>query len=297
MIKAIFLLPVWLTAVLLIGCGTNPPRTDFSGLVDIGGGRKMYLECRGTGSPTVVLVSGTGGASDEWTHVFDSAGQPKPNESAVFPQIAKFTRVCIYDRPGTELFSGALTTSTSVSQPTTAQQNVSDLHSLLSAANEPGPFVLVGASWGGLIARLYAGTYPDQVAGIVMVDAASEFLKTSFTSDQWSDWMKKARSMLTPENAEVPDYEPSVQAVRDRPLARTVPAVVLSSDKPWDLQVGTTGSTWTPWLDAQARLADQLHARHISKTNSGHGIALEQPELVVEATHEIVDAVRNTDGN
>src|SRR5829696_8459068 len=55
---------------------------DFADLVDIGGGREMYLECRGTGSPTVVLTSGFRGSHDDWTSVIDSGGEPKPSDSA-----------------------------------------------------------------------------------------------------------------------------------------------------------------------------------------------------------------------
>src|SRR5215210_6707024 len=72
------------------------PSADFSGLVSIGGGRKMYMTCRGTGSPTVVLVSGLGDAADVWSVTSD----PK-HERPVFSEVAKFTRVCAYDRPGT----------------------------------------------------------------------------------------------------------------------------------------------------------------------------------------------------
>src|ERR1700722_13400347 len=67
------------------------------GLVDIGGGRKMYLQCQGTGSPTVVFVSGRSDRSDIWQTLVDIA-KPGP---AVYPEVAKFTRVCAYDRPGT----------------------------------------------------------------------------------------------------------------------------------------------------------------------------------------------------
>jgi hypothetical protein len=83
----------------------------FAGLVDIGGGRKMYMECQGKGSPTVVLVSGFRGARDDWTHVIDSKGEPKPSGSAVFPKVGKFTRVCAYDRPGTTRMDGTLSPS------------------------------------------------------------------------------------------------------------------------------------------------------------------------------------------
>jgi pimeloyl-ACP methyl ester carboxylesterase len=67
-------------------------RADFSGLVDIGGGRRMYLECRGKGSPTVVLVAGLRGSGRDW----DIAETPGPT---VFAGVANVTRVCAYDRP------------------------------------------------------------------------------------------------------------------------------------------------------------------------------------------------------
>jgi pimeloyl-ACP methyl ester carboxylesterase len=159
--------------------------SNSGGLVDIGRGRKMYLECSGTGSPTVMLISGTRGAHDDWTDLIDPknpAGAPMPGESAVFPQVSKFTQVCAYDRPGTTRNDNTVTASTPVRQPTTAQQGVADLHALLIAAREPGPYMLVGHSWGGLIARLFASTYPDEVAGLVLVDPASEFLKSSLTA-------------------------------------------------------------------------------------------------------------------
>jgi len=66
----------------------------------------------------------------------------------VFPQVSKFTRVCAYDRPGTTRNDNAVTDSTRVRQPTTAQQGVADLPALLIAAKEPMPYVLVGHSWG-----------------------------------------------------------------------------------------------------------------------------------------------------
>src|SRR5215207_8181459 len=67
---------------------------DFSGLVDIGSGRKMYLDCRGTGSPTVVIVAGGKASAVDWT-------KSEPGQVNVFSAVARFTRVCTYDRPGT----------------------------------------------------------------------------------------------------------------------------------------------------------------------------------------------------
>src|SRR5688500_6447774 len=66
---------------------------EFAGLVDIGGGRKLYLECHGTGSPTVILQSGNGDAGDIWNAA-------EASRSAVMREVAQFTRVCAYDRPG-----------------------------------------------------------------------------------------------------------------------------------------------------------------------------------------------------
>src|SRR5215212_2437008 len=181
-----------------LGKGELGKNKDFSGLVGIGGGRKMYMECHGRGAPTVVLVSGARGSYDDWTHVIDSGGEPKPSDSAVFPQVGKFTRVCAYDRPGTTRMDGTLSPSTLVRQPTTAQDGAADLHALLGAAKQKGPYVLVAHSWGGLIGRLYASTYPDEVSGLVLLDAGSEFLQDTLTPAQWAFFVRGRSNRATP---------------------------------------------------------------------------------------------------
>ena len=147
-------------------------------LVDIGGGRKMYLKCSGRGSPTVVLVGGLRASADDWS----ISDKSKPT---VFPEVAKFTRVCACDRPGTPVGEKP-SRSDPVPQPTTAKDAVADLHALLSAAGEAGPYVLVGHSYGGLIVRLYASTYPKEVSGLVLIDALSEGLQDAETPEQWA---------------------------------------------------------------------------------------------------------------
>lgn len=277
-------------ALVLISCAPAA-RADFAGAVNLGNGRTMYLECRGSGSPTVVLVSGTGGAYDEWTHIIDANGVAKPEDTAVLPAVARFTRVCAYDRPGTRRFDDTLTPSASVPQPTTVENGADDLHTLLTAAREPGPYVLVGASWGGMITRLYASTWPNEVAGLVFVDGASEFFKETLTPEQWTDWMRLIRSSKSGDN-EVPDYESSIAEISSAPLTRQVPSIVLTADKPWDLRVGRSGSTFPAWLASQDLLSAQLGARHITQTNSSHGIAVEQPQVVVAAIHDLVEQIR-----
>ena len=155
-------------------------RGDVVGLVDIGSGRKMYLECSGTGSPTVVLISGKGNGAADWSEVLDPAdpehhadydgmawgkGNLHKSDSAVFPMVSRFTRVCAYDRPGTRL--DGPDQSTPVAQPHPVDQAADDLHRLLAAAGEPGPYVLVPHSYGGLIATLFARTWPEDVDGLV----------------------------------------------------------------------------------------------------------------------------------
>ncbi|MFK0044114.1 alpha/beta fold hydrolase [Streptomyces sp. NPDC090741] len=270
---------------------------DPSHLVPMGGGgRRIRLECRGTGSPTVVLVSGTGGAGDEWTHVVDPATPAaglKPSAAAVLPTVASFTRVCAYDRPGTTRTDGKPTSSTPVSQPTTARAGVRDLRAVLSAAGEHGPFVLVGASWGAMIAELFARTDFPRVSGLVTVDGASPYLRDTLTPAQWSDWMHKIEATDQGKGLEVPDYEASVAEIGSAPaMPHPLPAVVLTSDKPWDLAIGDSGSTWPAWLAAQDDLARELHARHVTDTDSGHGIAVERPRLVADAVREVVDEAR-----
>ena len=111
----------------------------------------MYLECRGTGSPTVFIVPGGRASADEWT-----------KDSPVFDDVAKFTRVCAYDRPGTSLADGSPSRSDPVPMPSTVGDSVADLHALVVAAKIDTPFVIVGHSYGGLVVRLYAMTYPQR---------------------------------------------------------------------------------------------------------------------------------------
>ena len=127
--RASFLLVPLITA-LALPAARAAQSGDFAGLVDVGGGRRMYLECRGTGSPTVVLVAGLRGSAEDW----NIAEKPGPR---VFPEVARFTRVCAYDRPGTPVGEKP-SRSDPVPQPTTAGAAVADLHALLTAAGEAG---------------------------------------------------------------------------------------------------------------------------------------------------------------
>src|SRR5437870_4610663 len=161
-------------------------------LIDIGDGRKMFLECRGSGSPTVILESGYRNDAEIWSTPLE------PGKNTVFPQVAKFTRVCAYDRPGTFLDANHLSRSTAVPMPRSARDLIFDLHALLHAAHVLGPYVLAAHSFGGILARLYASTYPDEVVGMVLVDALSEKVKSGLTPEQWKLYVNFGFTKPTP---------------------------------------------------------------------------------------------------
>ena len=217
-----FALPaVMACAALFAAVGQAAVSGDFAGLVDIGAGRKMYLECRGAGSPTVVLVAGLKGSADDWS----IAAPPKPT---VFAEVAKFTRVCAYDRPGTPVGEKP-SRSDPVRQPTTAGDAAADLHALLSAAGVVRPYVLVGHSYGGLVVRLYASTYPDDVSGLVLVDALSEGLRDAETPAQWVTQRRLMEGEIRDSLVQYPDLERidpdrSFDQVRAAPPLRPLPA-------------------------------------------------------------------------
>jgi pimeloyl-ACP methyl ester carboxylesterase len=124
-------------------------------LVDVGGWR-LHLNCTGNNKgsrPTVVLESGAGDFSFDW--------------SLVQPGISRFTRVCSYDRAGNAW-------SDLGPRPRTMKQITYELHTALTKAGSKGPYVLVGQSIGGLLMRTFAGQYPKEVAGIVLVDSTHE---------------------------------------------------------------------------------------------------------------------------
>jgi pimeloyl-ACP methyl ester carboxylesterase len=306
LLRSITLLMLALSVQLVSAATGSAGSGDFAGLVDIGGGRKMYLECRGTGFPTVVLVAGLRGSAEDW-NIAEKPGPP------VFAEVAKFTRVCAYDRPGTPVGEKP-SRSDPVRQPTTAEDAVADLHALLSAANEAGPYVLVGHSYGGLIVRLYASSYPQDVSGLVLVDALSEGLQDAETPEQWAMQRILMEGDIRESLALYPDLERidpdrSFDQVRAAPPLRPLPLIVLSADRPWGPQIPSMIAAGTlpagvpadfgyvtdkAQKQAQEQLANLVpKAKHITNTNSGHDVHKEQPQLVIDSIREAVDAVHD----
>ena len=302
-------------ALLASGClKSNSDSDTRAGNVDIGGGRKIFLECRGTGSPTVVLISGFLEAGWIWRYALtpddpvhqspiDSfsagAGNPQKLASAVFPAVAAFTRICNYDRPNTtrgndiqDERSGQI--STPVAQPHQLEGDVADLRAVLTAAGESGPYVIVAHSYGGLVSELFSSTYMKDVVGRVLVDVTSVYLKQTMTEEQFDALVASANSPSPPgtdpiQAVEAIDLRHAVDVILAQPVVPPLPVAVLTADKPPRLD----DPAFPNILEANRLLAVHLQAVQVTKTNSGHHIQVEQPQLVVDATRAVVDAVRN----
>ena len=281
---------------------------DAAGLVDIGGGRRLYLECRGTGSPTVVLEAGYRSPATVWS---EDLVQPELPRTMVFQGVAAFTRVCLYERPGVAaLLENGLQPSRSdpVPQPRAAESVVADLHALLQVAGVPGPYVLVGHSLGGLFVRLYAATYPDEAAGLVLVDAWYEGLEQLLTAEDWAAYVR-LNSAVPPELASYADLETLDFAAASATMRRAaaaqplppLPLTVLAHGQPFGLPEEALGfspaALEAAWRAAQTQLAALVPgARFEVATESAHYIQLEQPDLVIDAVRQVVDDVRRTRG-
>jgi pimeloyl-ACP methyl ester carboxylesterase len=236
------------------------------------GERALYIECVGAGGPTVVLE---GGITSDWV--------------AVQPAVAGFARVCAYDRPDSP---------GSRSDPTpgrTAQEVVADLRALLTAAGEPGPYVLVGHSLGGLYVQLYAYQYPDEVAGLVLVDPSPEEFPARLE--------ELLVSLGTPVPARPSGIPPAVEetsieqmrAARQTGTLRPMPLVVLSHGRADDPSERPPG--WP--LVEEERIFRELHealvrlvpnGRHVVAEGAGRDIHQERPSLVIEAVCSVVEA-------
>ncbi len=116
------------------------------------GHHRLHLDCTGSGSPTVVLEPGGGAMSSDM--------------ALIAPAVARDTRVCVYDRPGRG-------TSDPVATRQDGARIATDLHTLLHRAHVPGPYVLAGHSFGGLYVMTYAARYPEDLAGMVLVDSTA----------------------------------------------------------------------------------------------------------------------------
>ena len=309
--------PLLLSLLLVLSAcavGQAPPAPpvsgaagDFAQSVDIGQGRRVYLECHGADAPgasTVVLISGYHDSGDVWA--VDEAIAPPAVGPAVPTGLARTHRVCSYDRPGTLRYAvdgNPLTDRSSpVPQPRTAADTVAELHAVLLAAHVPGPFVLTAHSLGGLFARLYAQTYPGDVDGIVFVDAFSATVPAVFGA-RWPLYRDDvlgatpAGTQLGAPGAEKIDIDASVAQVAAAPPLRPMPIAVLTKTEPF-----ATSLPLPPQLPSADlnRLYESAQSSLVAlepgtpqtfATGDAHYIQWQSPDLVIAATDIVSNRV------
>lgn len=261
----------------------DPLSGTYAGQIAIGHGRELYLRCAGTGEPTVLLESGIHDSSDTWTSS-DTKAAP------VFTEVSRYTHVCMYDRPGTVRYSNppALTTrSTPVTMPRTLDGMVSDLHALLTAARIPGPYLLVGHSYGGMIVRSFAQTYPSSTAGLVFVDAFGPNIKPLFGTQ----WAAYAQTLNKPGTAlddqagwETVDADEAIRVIDNGGPLPNVPAAVISKTEPFGVSpsvpAALTATLEKAWPHVQDALVElEPNTPHVFATGSDHYVQVRDPDL------------------
>jgi pimeloyl-ACP methyl ester carboxylesterase len=268
-------------------------------LADVGGHR-VHIYCTGQGSPTVIVASG--GFSFDW--------------GLVQPVIAQITRICTYDTAGTA-WSDPIPQGTNPN----CGYRVNELHNLLGNAGIEGPYILVGYSIGGLIARLYAARHPNEISGMVLVDhafidtagnASSEFHGSMPSGvDSPPVLISKAPIVLDLEDdrnfnklpkrdQELHRWALSIHSVRPTPeMAAVCFSEVDSAEKKSfplgsrPLAVVSTIYDSPRYAELQRKLlALSRNSKHFVAENSSHMVIIDQPEIVVEAIQGVIAAVR-----
>ena len=268
---------------------------DFAGRVEVPGGRYLYLECHGSGSPTVIFEAGLRSRGDIWNWSRDGTG--------VLPRVTPFTRTCYYDRPGTLAHFPYVSRSDPVPMPRTTGVVVADLHALLSTAGVPGPYVMVGASTGGLIVRQYASLYPTEVSGLVLVDAISEAMEGQMTPRQFARYNAYYLQSPSEDARQYKDLE-SIDFYRSfaemKPLRRSprdLPVFVLSANYGFSAPQGVwrrfSALVNRTWKRGQLYLA-RLHpnTKRVVALGSGHQIHVNRPALVARFVLRMVARAR-----
>jgi pimeloyl-ACP methyl ester carboxylesterase len=251
--------------------------------IDVGG-YQLSFQCLGSGTPTVVFESGGGDGADSLANLAHL--------------IQSFTQALIYDRAG-------LGQSDPAPRPRTVQDAVRDLHALLHTAQVPGPYLLVGHSFGGLIVQLYAAQYPQEVMGLVLLDvphpeqALRDLQLLPPPSPQEPAALTALRNTLTTEWTDpFSDQEgfdrvaSAAQVLASGHLAHLPLVVITAGIDEWEegFPDELARSLEKNWMCLQQeRVALSSNSKHIIATESTHSIQDCQPELVTAVIRKLVE--------
>jgi pimeloyl-ACP methyl ester carboxylesterase len=239
-------------------------------MVDIGG-RSLYIDCRGSGSPTVVFEAGAGGDADAW--------------GVVFPEIAAETRACVYNRAG-------LHRSDPDPRPgRTAGTIAADLVALLAAAGERPPYVLVGHSLGGVYTRVFADRHREDVVGLVLDDAFNPDLFEAQVAaapervhDRWRAGMEDAFRLI--ESLEGIDWDATAAELADASVDGVPLEVLVASRRSPDLSDEEAAAVDAARMASLPTLSSDTTVTHAE--GAGHFIHLTRPQLVLDAIRRLV---------
>jgi pimeloyl-ACP methyl ester carboxylesterase len=235
------------------------------------GDHRLSLDCDGDAKHwgTVVLSAGGGRTEEDW--------------AKVQPAVAKFARVCSYDRAGlgqSDKISGA---------PQTLDEIVGDLHALLKASGEKAPFVLVAHSVAGIYVRNFATKFPNEVAGFVFVDSSHE--EQAVGMHRIDPKGSIQGSTLDETTARMGFF---VQVDQRLEWRTQLPVIVLGHGKPYARIPPLTDDQWAAadrlWRGLQEDLAKRSpQGQFRLAERSGHFIQLDQPEIVIQAVRDIIN--------
>jgi pimeloyl-ACP methyl ester carboxylesterase len=256
--------------------GVVPGYADLGRAVLALEGRHLYVDCRGSGSPTVVLEAGMGSDARSW--------------GSVFPALADTTRTCTYSR--------ANRWGSDPRATHTVAEATDDLRAALSSAGERPPFVLVGHSLGDVYVRVFAGQYPGEVAGLVLVDpfGPDRFrrLIARASPDLARAWQanldRNVAAVQATERLDWPASEAELRAVNLGDL----PVEVVIVPQPFDIDPGIPDAERAgltqEWRDGIEATSGRV--RLTLAPGSSHMIQWDRPDLVVAAVGRLVEAVR-----
>ena len=250
---------------------------DFAGTIDIGG-RALFLTCQGEGAPTVVIDHGQWGSSVDM--------------GPLQRELSRETRVCLYDRAG---MGQSDPPATPLTAPRTAADVVTDLHALLEAADVPGPYVLVGQSAGGVFVQLYTRTHPDEVAGVVAMNAVppvDPWLADSAPLMTEQERVEELAYYAGGEGTEDFDWNTSFAQMDAAGPPPAVPFLVLiSTDAECESADDICGRTHDVYEAGMAELATQWPQGQFTQVDAGHEIFY-SPEAVA-VIRRLIAAVRD----